>query len=89
MTGKPIEYMSTRDVAKLIQVTPSALSRAAWERRFTPPAKSPSGGFLWTLEDAQNACLVMRHRTIKDLPHWNRREIEDRAEGSKRCRCSE
>jgi hypothetical protein len=56
------EYHGTKDVAKILGVKPDYLSRAVWLQRFDPPAKSPSGDYLWTKADIERASWVLNHR---------------------------
>jgi hypothetical protein len=52
-------YRSTRQVAKLLDVTPSRLSKAVWDGRLSEPERGPSGAFLWSDSDAQRACWTL------------------------------
>lgn len=62
-----MSYYSTRATAKLLAMHPSRLARAVWDGRVAPPSKSPSGAFLWTLEDVRRASWVMLHRDLDDV----------------------
>ncbi len=54
------KYYSTRQVAiDVLGVKPDALSKAIWQGRVTPPTKSPSGQFLWTLPYIESAAWAM------------------------------
>jgi hypothetical protein len=55
-------YWNTRQVARLLDVTVSLLTKAVWDGRIAPPEKSPSGNFLWTLADIDRASWVLHHR---------------------------
>ena len=55
-----MSYMNTQQAAVALGISTAMLSRAVWERRFDPPQKSPSGGYLWTDEDVQRAALSLR-----------------------------
>jgi len=56
------EFYSTREVARIINVNVAALSHAVWDGRIEPPARSPSGSFLWTRQDIQRASSALRRR---------------------------
>jgi hypothetical protein len=55
-------YYSTRQVAGFLNIKPDTLSKAIWQGRFDPPAKSPSGHFLWTEQDIERASWVLLHK---------------------------
>jgi hypothetical protein len=57
-----MDYFSTRQVAGLLGVSVSLLTKAVWCGRVDPPAKSPSGNFLWTLADINRASWVLNRR---------------------------
>ncbi len=62
---------NTRDVAQLLGVTVSKLTRAIWDRRVDPPIKSPSGAYLWTIEDLERVSwqlLGHAYRRTQPLP---------------------
>ena len=58
-------YSSTREVATILKVNPSRLSRAVWDGRVDPPQKSPSGNFLWTYEDINRASWALLHKAFE------------------------
>ena len=58
-----MRYRSTRHVARILGVSVSLLAKAAWCGRVSPPAKSPSGQFLWTTEDVERASWALLHRS--------------------------
>ncbi len=60
-----MDYLSTRQVARLLSVTVSLLTKAVWDGRVHPPEKSPSGNFLWTRADAERASWVLLHRPLE------------------------
>jgi hypothetical protein len=60
-------YRSTREVAILLGLRPSNITRALWEGRITPPMKGPSGAYLWIEADIQRASWVLRHRDADDV----------------------
>jgi len=65
MASKP--PFNTREAAALLGVSPSLLSRAVWDGKFTAPDKGPGGAFLWTLADLERASWALRHRNIDDV----------------------
>ena len=50
-----MSFWSTRQVARLLGITPARLTKAVWDGRVDPPEKSPSGNFLWTVADIERA----------------------------------
>ena len=61
------EYRSTRDVARMLGVNPSRLTRAIWDGRLDPPTKAPGGAFLWTYDDIERASWRLRHCDASDV----------------------
>ena len=61
-----MEYLSTRQVARLLKVSVSLLAKAVWCGRLDPPQKSPSGNFLWTRADVERASWVLHHKTFTE-----------------------
>lgn len=57
-----MDYLNTRQVARLLGVSVSLLTKAVWCGRVDPPQKSPSGSFLWTQADIERASWVLLHR---------------------------
>lgn len=55
-------FRSTRQVAKLLDVTSSRLSKAVWDGRLNAPQRGPSGAFLWTQDDVRHASWVLLRR---------------------------
>ncbi len=55
-----MDYLSTRQVARLLGVSVSLLTKAVWCGRVDPPQKSPSGNFLWTEADVEHAWSVLK-----------------------------
>ena len=55
-----MNFLSTRQVARLLGITPARLTKALWDGRVDPPTKSPSGNYLWTIEDVERASWVLR-----------------------------
>jgi len=60
-----MHYLSTRQVARLLGVSVSLLTKAVWSGRVDPPQKSPSGNFLWTPADIDRASWVLHHRAFQ------------------------
>jgi hypothetical protein len=61
------DYLSTRNVARLLGVSVSLLTKAVWSGRVDPPQKSPSGNFLWTHDDVERASWVLLHRPPQNM----------------------
>jgi hypothetical protein len=59
-----MDYLSTRQVARLLGVSVSLLTKAVWCGRVDPPQKSPSGNFLWTPADINHASWVLLRRSF-------------------------
>jgi hypothetical protein len=56
-----MDYLSTRQVARLLGVSVSLITKAVWCGRVDPPQKSPAGNFLWTEADIEHAsCILLR-----------------------------
>ena len=60
-------FKSTREVAELLGVIPSRISKALWEGRIDRPQRGPSGAFLWTEEDVRRASWVLLRRDLDDV----------------------
>lgn len=60
-----MDYFSTREVARLLDVSVSLLTKAVWSGKIDPPLKSPSGNFLWTPADINRASWVLRHKSFE------------------------
>lgn len=60
-----MSFLSTRQVAKLLGITPACLTKALWDGRVDPPQKAPSGSYLWTLRDIEKASWALRRRAFK------------------------
>jgi len=54
------QYRSSREVARLLGVSTSLLTKATWGGRIDPPQKDPSGNFLWTRADIERASWVLK-----------------------------
>lgn len=61
-----MRFKSTREVAGILGVNPSRLSRAIWDRRIESPTRGPGGAFLWTLRDIQHASWVLLGHGLDD-----------------------
>jgi hypothetical protein len=62
-----MSYYSTRQVAKLLGISPACLTKALWDGRVDSPQKSPSGNFLWTIPDIEAASWRLgRNRDFED-----------------------
>ena len=48
-------YGTPQVAADFLRVTVGKLTKAIWDGRVDPPAKSPSGAYLWTLDDIERA----------------------------------
>jgi hypothetical protein len=55
-------YLSTRQVARLLGVSASLLTRAVGAGRVDPPQKSPSGNYLWTPPDIERVSRVLARK---------------------------
>ncbi len=62
-----MDFLNTRQVAKLLGIKASCLTKALWDGRVESPAKSPSGNFLWTERDVERASWVIRHKDASDI----------------------
>jgi hypothetical protein len=51
---------STRQAAGILQIKPDLLQKGIWQGKVTPPAKGPSGNYLWTVRDIEAAAWVMK-----------------------------
>ena len=54
------QFYSTRAVAGFLHLKPDTLQKAIWQNRVTPPPKSPSGQYLWTLAYIESAAWVLK-----------------------------
>ena len=62
-----MKYFSSREVARMLGIKPSKLSRAVWDERIKPPTKAPGGAFLWDEDDVERASWVLRKRSAEDV----------------------
>lgn len=68
-----MNYLNTRQVAKLLEVSVNLLTKALWDGRVDPPRKSPSGNFLWTPRDIERAAWALRrHHVLETWKEGNR-----------------
>ncbi len=58
------EIMSTRQVAALLGVSVSKLTREVWLGRIKAPPKSPAGDHLWGRIDIEVACWGLLHKDL-------------------------
>ena len=56
---------NTRDVAQLLGVSIARLTKAIWYGHVDPPPKSPSGTYLWSIEDIDRASWQLLNRPFK------------------------
>jgi DNA-binding transcriptional MerR regulator len=56
--------MSTKQVAGLLGVSVSKLTREVWLGRIQAPPKSPAGDHLWGRTDVERACWMLLHRDL-------------------------
>jgi len=58
---------STRNVARLLGIGTSRLSRAIWDGRLPAPEKGPGGAYFWSDDDLTRASWHFRRRDASDL----------------------
>jgi len=73
-----MDYLSTRQVARLLGVSVSLLTKAVWCGRVDPPRKSPSGNFLWTRADVDRASRVLCCRACRSQKRRRNRSTTGR-----------
>lgn len=61
------EILSTRQVAAILGVSVSKLTREVWLGRIQAPPKSPAGDHLWGREDVERACRALLHKDLDAL----------------------
>ena len=49
----------------MLGMRPDALTRHIWNGRVNAPAKSPSGDYLYTLQDVNHISWALLHREYK------------------------
>lgn len=57
---------NTREVARVLGVSTSKLSRAVWDGRVDAPMRGPGGAFLWDLESIQRASWQLLGKSLDD-----------------------
>ena len=62
-----MSYRGTRQVAEVLGVSPSRLSRAVWDQRFPAPAKGPGGAYLWMEADIRRASWALLGRDLDEV----------------------
>ena len=60
-------FRSTRDVARLLGIGTSRLSRAVWDGRLPAPEKGPGGAYFWNDADVERASWHFRRRGAGDV----------------------
>lgn len=60
-------FASTRELANLLGVRPSSLSKAVYEGRLTAPQRGPGNAYLWTRRDAERAAWVLCRQPLEDI----------------------
>jgi len=58
---------STSEVARLLGIRPSRLTRAIWEGRMAPPQRGPGHSFVWSEADINRACRILLGRPASDF----------------------
>ena len=61
-----MSFLGTKDVARLLGIKASSLSRVIWEDKLAPPQKGPGGAFLWTLDDIRRASWVLLRKDLDE-----------------------
>jgi len=61
-------FFSTRQVGQILNLKPDLISKAIWQDKFQPPAKSPAGNFLWTKQDIERVAWAL-HKW-KEYESW-------------------
>ena len=57
--AKMLNYYSTRQAAQLLGIKPDILQKSIWLGKVSPPIKSPSNSFLWTMADIEKAAWAL------------------------------
>ena len=66
---------STRQVAQILGVRPSTLSRAVWDGTVKSPRKSPAGNYMWSVSDIESASWSLKR--YDHFVAWQKGEGED------------
>lgn len=60
-------FLTTREVAKLLDVRPGTLTRAVYEGRIHSPVKGPGQAFLWKPAEVEAACWALHRKPLDEL----------------------
>jgi len=58
--------LGTRQVAGILQLSPSRIMRAIWEGRIQSPVKGPGGAFIWNEVDIRRTAWALLRRDLKE-----------------------
>ena len=58
-----MNFWNTRQAARILGITPVRLAKAVWDGRVPAPEKSPSGNFLWAVDDVERASWALLRRS--------------------------
>ncbi|MFC1783486.1 hypothetical protein ACFL02_07860 [Planctomycetota bacterium] len=61
-----MRFFSTRDVARVLHISPTKLQRLIWDNQLEPPPKGPNGNFLWGVKDCVRAGWQICGRDVTD-----------------------
>jgi hypothetical protein len=53
------EFLSTRQVAAVLDINPGNLQKNIWLGNVNSPSKGPSGQYLWTIQDIEGAAWAL------------------------------
>lgn len=70
-----MSYLSTRQVAAILDVRPNRLQLAIWDGRIPAPIKGPGNAFLWTDSDIESASRILLQKPY--LPVNNKDNGQD------------
>jgi hypothetical protein len=59
-------HVSTRQVSRLLGMTPGAFSKSIWAGKVTPPNTRLGGSYVWGLKEIEVASWAIRHRAISE-----------------------
>ncbi len=63
-------YSTPQVAADFLHVTVGKLTKAIWDGRVDRPAKSPSGAYLWALDDIERASWQLLGKPLeKEVCH--------------------
>jgi len=60
-----MSYLSTKQVAAILDVRPNRLQLAIWDGRISAPTKGPGNAFLWTDTDIERASWALLRKPYK------------------------